>query len=243
MSGCLIIHGFTGGPYEVEPLADHLHQVTDWEIVSPRLPGHGLGENGKELELTKVTYQEWIQTCEQAYLDLKKRHEKIYLIGFSMGGMISAYLAGKYSCEKLVLLSTSRKYISIPRMALDIIGFGQKALQRKLKTDPLFVHYMGKYGSVPIRATLEFLKCMRFTKPYLKKVHCPVFIAQGMQDGLVPYKTVHYLDKEIPGETEIIYYYDSKHLICLGEDKEVVIDGVHRFLMRPTITKNALAMS
>ncbi|WP_058305787.1 alpha/beta hydrolase [Gracilibacillus massiliensis] len=234
MTACLIIHGFTGGPYEVEPLALHLKEMTDWHVVTPSLPGHGLGDDGRDLDLLEVTYKDWIDEAEQAYLKLKKQHqdETIYLIGFSMGGMIAAYLAAKYTCAKLVLLSTSRKYISIPRITMHLFNFAQKAVRKKLKDDALYNHYMSKYGAVPIKATREFLKCMKFTKPYLKDIYCPVFIAQGIQDGMVPYKSAHYLDKEIPVEAEIIYYHDSKHLICLGEDKDVVIEAVYKFLTK-----------
>ncbi|ENH96384.1 hydrolase [Gracilibacillus halophilus YIM-C55.5] len=231
MTACLMIHGFTGGPYEVEPLALHIQEKTEWTVVSLRLPGHGLGD-GTELDLANVRYQDWIEAAETSFAQLKEEHSSIYLIGFSMGGMIASYLAAKYSCAKLVLLSTSRKYISIPQIGVDVLGFARKAITRKLKNDALYQHYIGKYGSVPVRALREFLKCMKVTKPYLKQIHCPVFIAQGMQDGMVPYKTVHYLDKEIPVDAEIIYFHDSRHLICLGEDREVVIRSVFQFLAR-----------
>ncbi|WP_163538954.1 alpha/beta fold hydrolase [Gracilibacillus sp. YIM 98692] len=236
MTACLLIHGYTGGPYEVEPLATYLKEQTDWEVMSPRLPGHGLGDDGKALDLGDVSYTDWISTAEDAYLQLKEKHDVIYIIGFSMGGMIAAYLAASYPCEKLVLLSTSRKFISISQMSIDILDFGKKAIKKQLKEDPLFNHYKGKYGSVPLSANLEFLKCMKFTKPYLKQIHCPVFIAQGIQDGMVPYKSVHYLDKEIPVDAEIIYFHDSKHLICLGEDKDIVIQSVYHFLLRKATT-------
>ncbi|WP_066187479.1 alpha/beta hydrolase [Gracilibacillus timonensis] len=232
MTACLIIHGFTGGPYEVGPLADYIREHTDWQVEVPSLPGHGLGEEGRDLELLGVSYQDWINEAEQAYLTLTKNHEDIYLIGFSMGGMIAAYLAGKYTCERLVLLSTSRRYISVPQMGIDFFRFTQKALRKKLKEDQLYNHYRKKYGSVPLHAIREFLRCMKFTRPYLKKLYYPILIGQGLQDGMVPYSTVHYLDKEIPVESEIIYFHDSKHLICLGEDKEVVIQAVFRFLTK-----------
>jgi len=231
MPACLIIHGFTGGPYEVEPLADYIREHTEWEVVTPRLSGHGL-EDGTKLDLEDISYKDWMKDAEEAYFSLKKRHEKIYLIGFSMGGMIATFLAAKYTCEKLILLSASRKYISIPRISVDLLGFAQKAMRKKLKEDRLYKHYKSKYGYVPFKAIREFLKCMKYTKPYLRKIHCPVFIAQGMQDGIVPYKTVHYLDKEIPVESEVIYFHDSKHLICLGEDKDVVIEAVYQFLIK-----------
>ena len=34
-TGVLCIHGFTGGPYEVQPIADYLENNTDWKIVVP----------------------------------------------------------------------------------------------------------------------------------------------------------------------------------------------------------------
>ncbi len=144
MSGCLIIHGFTGGPYEVEPLADHLHQVTDWEIVSPRLPGHGLGENGKELELTKVTYQEWIQTCEQAYLDLKKRHEKIYLIGFSMGGMISAFFSWKVFLREACTFVDFKEVHKHPANGVRYHWLWTESFTKKAKNRPTIRSLYGK---------------------------------------------------------------------------------------------------
>ncbi|GAB2555831.1 alpha/beta hydrolase [Gracilibacillus alcaliphilus] len=237
MPACLIIHGFTGGPYEVEPLADYLAEYTDWHVEVPSLPGHGLGEDQRHLELTSVSYQDWLDEAEGAYLELQKEHDIIYLIGFSMGGMIAAYLAAKYSCERLVLLSTSRRYISIPQMGLDMFRFAQKAVKRQLKDDQLFNHYRKKYGTVPARSVREFLRCMKFTRPYLKEIKQPVLIVQGLQDGMVPYSAVHYLDKELPVEAEIIYFYDSKHLICLGEDKDVVIAAVFNFLTKKDISQ------
>lgn len=230
MTACLLIHGFTGGPYEVEPLYQYLREKTDWNVETLCLPGHGIGEEGRGLELTGVSYREWIDAAEQAYLHMRQKEETIYLIGFSMGGMIASYIAAKYQVDKLVLLSASRKFFSIPRMSLDIANFAWKAVKRTLDTDPIFTNYRRKFGHVPPSASIEFLKCMRFTKPYLKKIKCPVFIVQGIQDGMVPYKSVHYLDKEIPAQTEVVYFYNSKHLILLGEDKDLVIQSVSNFL-------------
>ncbi|MET1014648.1 MAG: carboxylesterase, partial [Paenisporosarcina sp.] len=40
-TGVLCIHGFTGGPYEVQPFVDFLERRTDWVVRTPTLPGHG----------------------------------------------------------------------------------------------------------------------------------------------------------------------------------------------------------
>ncbi|WP_138418983.1 alpha/beta hydrolase [Aquibacillus sediminis] len=225
MIGCLCIHGFTGGSYEVEPLAMYLKEKTDWNIVAPSLPGHG-----EELQLKSVTYEEWIATCEEELERLSRSCDQLYLIGFSMGGMIAAYLAAKYNVSKLVLLSPSRKYISVKQMAMDITTIFREGITGELKDDEVFQRYVHKKGSVPLRSMVEFIKCMRFTKSSLHGVTCPVFIAQGIQDGMVPYQAARELDEEIPAKTEVVFFYDSKHHICLGADKEIVFEKVYAFL-------------
>ncbi|NBJ71277.1 MULTISPECIES: alpha/beta fold hydrolase [Clostridia] len=229
MVACLIIHGYTGGPYEVEPLADYLKDHTDWRITVPTLPGHG-----RKLNLQHVSHDEWLEAAEHTLLQLKERYETVYLIGFSMGGMIAAYLAAKYQVEKLVLLATSGKYLSFKQIGIDIGGFITDAVKGKLGENKLFRHYKRKFGTVPFRANIEFLKLVRFTRRYLNKIQSPVLIAQGQQDGMVPYKTAYYLNKEITSEQkEVVFFERSKHLICLGEDKDALNQIVHAFLDRP----------
>src|SRR5699024_12757189 len=60
MIGCLIIHGYTGGHYEVKPLEDYLRTHSDWQISVPVLEGHG-----KQLHLVEVTYEEWLESTHE----------------------------------------------------------------------------------------------------------------------------------------------------------------------------------
>lgn len=226
MIGCLCVYGFTGGAYEVNPLVDYLTEHTNWLIKVAELPGHG-----KKLFLHNASYREWISAAESSLIDLIDQCDKIYLIGFSMGGMITAYLASKYKVSKLVLLSASGKYLSAGQLLKD---FGQMLVasrQGNLKDDPLYNRYKNKRGVVPMRATREFIRCIKFTRPFLSKISCPVLIAQGKQDSMVPYRTAFYLKKNISSEDKEVVFFDrSKHLICLGEDKDELCLVVFSFL-------------
>lgn len=226
MIGCLMIHGYTGGPYEVEPLASYLEKETNWDVFVPTLPGHG-----RNLNLKDVTHTNWIDAVEEAMGVLTDKYDEIYLIGFSMGGMLAAYLAGKYHVDKLVLLSTAGRYLSFKQMTLDIGMVISDGFKGKLKENILYTHYKKKIGKIPFKANLEFLKLIRFTRSYLKDIESPVFIAQGQQDGMVPARTINYLDKEISSKhKEIVLFEKSKHLICLGEDKDTLNAMVKAFL-------------
>lgn len=226
MTGCLLIHGYTGGPYEIEPLMTHLQENTDWKIKVPVLKGHG-----RELDLTDVAYEIWLQDTEKVLQELMEECETIYVIGFSMGGMIAAYLAAKYKIEKLVLLAPARRYISFKYMAnyvREIIGDGIKG---KLQENDVFLHYKDKIGEIPLKANVEFMKLVAYTKPYLAQITAPVFIAQGQRDGLVPFKMVYDLEKEIGSDRiEVVLFENSEHHICLGEDSGLLNKMVLNFL-------------
>jgi len=237
MIGCLIIHGFTGGPHELEPLTEYLKERTDWHIVVPTLPGHG-----RKLALENVNYKSWIETAEASLKQLKEKYDEIYVIGFSMGGMIAAYLAAKYKVDKLVLLATAGKYLSFKQISFDIGEIVRDGVTGKLPQNKLYLHYKRKRGSVPLKANLEFLKLVRLTRKSLREVKAPVLIAQGQMDNMVPYKTAYYLDKEIPSKRkEVVFFERSRHLICLGNDKDTLNRMVHEFLERQVETKEVPA--
>lgn len=234
MIGCLVIHGYTGGPHEVEPLTTYLKQHTDWGIIVPTLPGHG-----KTLALQNVSHEKWLMAAEESLKHLKETCNQIYLIGYSMGGMIAAYLAGKFKVDKLVLLATAGKVFSLKQLILDIGEVIADGLKGDLSENEYYLRYRRKLGNVPFKANIEFLKLVKYTRTYLKKIESPVFIAQGCKDGIVPLKAANYLDKEITTakQKEIVLFESSDHLICLGEDKDILNMMVHKFLMSEGPTK------
>lgn len=227
--GCLIIHGYTGGPYEVEPLKKHLEAHTNWYIQVPILEGHG-----KDWKLRETTYETWLDDMEKILIKMKEKCDKIYVVGFSMGGMIAAYLAARQEVDKLVLLSTARKYISFKYMSYYIAEMIEDKFKGKLDENEWYIHYKQKLGKVPFKANIEFLKLVNRTKPYLKEITSPVFIAQGHKDGWVPYKTAYALEEEIGSDKkEVVFFEESNHLICLGDNKDTLIEMILTFLKQP----------
>lgn len=227
MIGCLIIHGYTGGPHEVSPLAEYLEEQTNWDIVVPTLPGHG-----KNLKLENASSRKWLKTAEISLKQLKDKHERIYLIGFSMGGMIAAYLAAKYKVDKLVLLATAGKFLSFKQMVTDIGELVVDGFKGELRKNNTYLRYKRKVGKVPFRANIEFLKLVRYTRGYLKNIKSPVLIAQGQQDDVVPVKSASYLDKEITStKKEVVLFEKSDHQICLGSDKDILNSMIYDFLI------------
>lgn len=226
MIGCLLIHGFTGSPFEVEPLGQSLKERTDWKIVVPTLPGHG-----KELSLKGIKYSQWIDHAETELKALLEECDTVYVIGFSMGGLIASYLASKYPVEKLVLLSAAAYYVNPKQLAVDMKEMVRDTVKGKLKENEMFLRYRRKIKETPMTATLQFRRLVSEIRPILKKVKAPTLIAQGESDGIVPPKSAQYLYEHIGAvEKRLIYYKNSKHLICHCDEKEQLFEEVYDFL-------------
>jgi carboxylesterase len=226
MIGCLCIHGFTGSPYEVEPLVKYLKDQTDWILSVPTLPGHG-----ETLSLKGVRYHQWIECAEAELKILLQKCDTVYIIGFSMGGLIASFLASKYPIDKLVLLSAAAYYINPKQLASDMKMIIQDSLIGNLANNELFLRYKRKIKETPIAATIQFRKLVSFIRPILPQVNVPTLIAQGESDGIVPPKSAEYLYHTISAQQKrITYIKHSKHLICYCEEKEALFSQVMDFL-------------
>lgn len=235
MIGCLLIHGYTGGPHELAPLIKNLKKNTNFQIEVPILPGHG-----ETLELDDISYDKWLKASEESYHHLKEKVEKIYVIGFSMGGMIAAYLASKFNVDKLVLLATAGKYLSLRQLGMEVSEVIKDGLTGKLDENVFFQGYKKKMRVVPIKANIEFMKLVKETKKHLKHVDTPVLIIQGKLDSMVPYQTASFLAEEMASDyKEVVLFGQSKHQICLGDDRDTLNSMVYNFLTtQPKNTKN-----
>lgn len=227
MIGCLCIHGFTGDPSEVAPLIDHLKQKKNWHFSVPTLPGHG-----KSLkELKSIEYNEWIEHAENELKKLMDTCDKVYVIGFSMGGLIASYLAVHYPVDKLVLLSAAAFYVSPKQLSKDFFDMLKDAVKGGIHNNELYNRYKRKITETPITATFQFQKLVKKVRPLLRQVNVPTLIAQGECDGIVPPKTAQYVYDHIAAqEKKLIYIKNAKHLICHCHEREQLFAEVEDFL-------------
>ncbi|KQL34948.1 MULTISPECIES: alpha/beta fold hydrolase [Bacillaceae] len=230
-TGVLCIHGFTGGPYEVQPFVDYLHANTDWKFVVPTLPGHG-----ETLSLEKISAENWMMEAELALRQLQKEVDRLFIIGFSMGGVIALYLANRYKIDKLILLSAAAKYIYPTQLLQDIREIAKEAMTGKLEDNSLYKLYRAKLKATPIHATIEFMRLVRMVEPYYGQIKIPICLVQGKKDGIVPYTTAQFLFDQLGSDKkELIYSEVGKHHICYSDDSVGWYNKALQFLMEEEV--------
>ncbi|MBQ2946383.1 MAG: alpha/beta fold hydrolase [Bacilli bacterium] len=220
----LIIHGFAGGTYDQEQLANHLQLNRNFDVFQFTLPGH-------DKNLSKVEHQEWISaSADQIEWLIKNGYNKIYLIGHSMGGVIATYLACRYKqINKLVLAAPAFHYLNVIK---DELNVGES-----LKSAPKIIK---DYGSDEIIARMlklnvsvlkEFMNLVKEYYDYPKQLTCKLLILQGKSDNLVPISSSEYVyEKAKSKDKQLVLLDDVTHDIFRTEKKEEIFKLVEKFL-------------
>ena len=220
----LIIHGFAGGTYDQEQLANHLQLNRNFDVFQFTLPGH-------DKNLSKVEHQEWISaSADQIEWLIKNGYNKIYLIGHSMGGVIATYLACRYKqINKLVLAAPAFHYLNVIK---DELNVGES-----LKSAPKIIK---DYGSDEIIARMlklnvsvlkEFMNLVKEYYDYPKQLTCKLLILQGKSDNLVPISSSEYVyEKAKSKDKQLVLLDDVTHDIFRIEKKEEIFKLVEKFL-------------
>ncbi len=101
--GVLVLHGLTGSPWEVAPLARAL-AAEGRSVAVPLLAGHGTAP--RALECTR--WGDWLASGRSGLHWLERHCRRIDVVGFSMGGLVALRLAAELAPVqrgKLVLLA------------------------------------------------------------------------------------------------------------------------------------------
>ena len=80
----LCVHGLSGTPYEVRPIAEALAKQ-GMRAQGLLLPGHGTTSQA----LARTSRGEWLEAVADALSELRRAHRRVSLVGMSLGGVLS----------------------------------------------------------------------------------------------------------------------------------------------------------
>ena len=221
----LLVHGFAGGCYDYNNLANDLQLYFDFDVYTFTLPGHD------KLIIKNVTREDWICEAEkQVELLIKRGYKKIYIIGHSMGGVIACHLAKKYpQIKKLIIASPAFRYFTFKDDKLDIFA--------SLKQAPtLFKDYepdnvLSRIFKLPIATTLEFINLVKEHNDDVKDILCPTLILWGNMDKIVPKDGVMHVYKNIRSDSVILYEIDNvTHDTFKNDRYDEILKIISKFL-------------
>lgn len=155
----LIIHGYNGGLFEIEYLAEHL-LAKGLDVHTVLLAGHGDSRS----QLRKSSHSDWIDSVRQAVEILQKEYRQVVFIGFSMGGLIGVHLTSLPGAAGIVFINTPVYYWNLRVVLRDII---------RVKCDRIR-YYIKSITGVSLKSNNEFLRLLRKTKKMFDGIKIPL---------------------------------------------------------------------
>ena len=217
----LLIHGFAGGTYEIEYLSKNL-QEKGLDTYTVSLAGHG----GTKKELTASSYVDWIRSAKKAIDDLSLQYKNINLIGFSLGGLISAHFASLPEISKVVFINTPIYFWNMKVIVNDIISGIRNRQYEKI------IYYQKSFFGVSIKSGTDFLKILSKSKKMFKDISKPSLILQCINDESVHFKSAKYIKENIGEYANIRYYDGGRHQVFTAavELRDLVFNDIYKFL-------------
>lgn len=216
MTVCLLIHGFTGGEYEVSPLAEYL-EAQGYTVKMFTLHGHG----GSKAQLRNASRHDWIQSAEVELQQLLADYPTVHLIGFSTGALIAAHLVIKYP----------KQIGSLTMLSAPVFPLNPQQIMRTFYKWPMVKAYIRNFFVVPSSATREFYRIVRESFAIYPHIQLPVLIIQGDRDHLVKMKSVSYLAEHLgTPHKRVVIVPASGHLVCYAARKIELFEAVQSWI-------------
>ena len=227
--GILCLHGFTGTPasfYEYNRVFIDI----GYSVSTPLLPGHGTTPQ----DLSPIKWPQWLDCAIEAYDNLRRECDKIFVIGFSLGGSLALHLASiKDDVAKLFLLSPAIKpglgfkfyeYLFIFLTPINIQYWFQVAGDVKNPEG-----YEIAYKRTPINSFRELSDCFQQTQNILPKVCTDAIIFQSKTDREIDPKGAEMVYQRINSRNkEIVWLDNSYHAITQDYCGKEVLDRILR---------------
>ena len=224
-AGALCLHGFTGSPASMWPVAVAL-AAAGFTVELPRLPGHGTTVD----DMITTGWADWTAAAETAYQDLAARCEQVVVAGLSMGGSLTLRLAARHP-EIAGIVCINPAVVAQPAEVLDMVR-GMLA-ERRLRIG--VSHHVG-VGDVGGAAgpLVSFMEGLDALQPDLGRITSPLLLMTSPNDHVVPPTDSDALAAAVSGPVERVILERSYHVATLDYDRELVAEHAVAFARKTT---------
>ena len=227
----VLIHGFTGSPPEMQPLAEAFN-AEGYGVQVPLLVGHGTTLS----DLMEVHPQQWIDPLDALITRLLSEGQKVVLAGLSLGSILSLQLALRYPQIKALLLYSPPVRSGDPRrfLAPFLIRFTQ-SLPKPASDffDPIAAERLWSYDRYPVATSARVLELISRTRKQLNEVQQPLLAIASRRDKVISLSGIELLMRTVQSSPRELHWLErSGHSITVDAEWTAVRDLSLEFLRK-----------
>lgn len=229
--GVLVLHGFTGNPSSMRPLAEAF-AAAGHAVECPRLPGHGT----RVEDLAATGWADWAAAAEAALESLQARTERVVVAGLSMGGALTCWLATVHpELSGIICVNPAVAPSDDMRALVAAMVEGGETLTDGIGSDiadPDVVE--SAYTQMPLAPLLSMFDVSVEILPQLGRIACPLLLFTSPQDHTVPPADSDVLAAAVSGPVERVSCDRSYHVATIDLDRDLIIRRCLEFVARVT---------
>jgi len=231
-TGILLVHGFTGSPVSLRPLAELLSK-RGFAIELPRLPGHGT----RPKDLLPTRYADWRAEALAGLTRLKARTQQVFAVGLSMGGTLVLDLASTEALSGVVtinaqILDRGGLVVKLAPLIEKLIPIAPASAAGLRKNDIKKGGDEDAYDWVAAAAGNSLVRALPDVRGRLKSLKCPLLVIYSRDDHSVPpanSKALPGLVGSPPETISVLELEDSYHVATLDNDLPLIEQRVASF--------------
>ncbi|MGA8727009.1 MAG: alpha/beta fold hydrolase [Acidimicrobiales bacterium] len=225
--GVLVLHGFTGNPQSMRPLAEAL-AAAGFTVDLPLLAGHGTSIE----DMVPTRWSDWSKGADQAYELLASRCERVAVAGLSMGGTLACWLAERH--VDVGGIAVVNPFVDPPapefREAIgQLLDQGTEVLDGIGSDIAKVGSYEAAYKGTPLAALLSLFDGVDEVYPALGSITCPTLLLSSREDHVVAPVSGDVLEASVGGPMERVFLERSYHVATLDWDAPLIEERVVAF--------------
>ncbi len=226
--GCVLIHGLSSSPADVRPVGEFLNSK-GYTVTAPLLPGHGTQIE----DMFHYSWQDWYHQLEKTYESVAKKCSEVYLLGFSLGGLLVLQGAARGLPVTGIVSMAAPIYMGNRWASLVPFAKGIKKYGKKEKSANAFSD-SGRivYDRWVLHSVHEMLKLKDNIRRELPNIDKPVLIVHSKDDTVALPASAGYIHGSLTGAPfkMLKWLSRSEHIITMGPEKEEMFEQVDFFI-------------
>lgn len=230
-TGILLVHGFTGSPYEMHPMGEYFASQ-GYTVLGIRLPGHAT----RAADLPRMRWQDWLNAVEDGYHMLHGAGCRVFIMGLSMGGVLTLTASARFPFAGAVAMSAPYALPSDPRLPF------ARYLAWLMPTVPKppadwqdaergkdFV----EYPAFLTRGVAELRDLLVEMRRSLPEIRCPVLLAHSRTDGTVAPENMEKIYAELGAADKSRFWLEkSSHVVTFDQERQRMFEAAADFVRR-----------
>jgi carboxylesterase len=191
------------------------------------------GHEGGVEELARSSRVDWVDRAHSELLSLRAEHDRVFLVGISMGGLVSLRLAQTAPVDALVVVGVPLVLAPpIPQLLplLRLMMSARKKRGSDIRDPDARARHPG-HPAMPLDSVKQLIELQTEVLPNLGRVEAPILVAHGELDMTARPRDAKRLHTEVGSrEKELMMLPRSGHVATVDYDGLALASAATRFL-------------